>query len=97
MQTKRARKRGTQICPPSEGNLALAYESQGALQGLEEKTRVPRLRLVSNTAEEESEVDAIAQAKGIVAGIGLSLMLCVLWFLIVLVMYRTLKPLAILS
>lgn len=97
MQTKRTRKRGTQTSPPSEGNLALAYESQGALQGVEEKTRVPRLRLVPNFAEEESEVDAIAQAKEIVSGIGLSLMLCVLWFLIVLVMYRALKPLAILS
>jgi hypothetical protein len=91
MQTKR--KQQTKRHPRSVGNLALADESRGVLQKLEAESQAPRLRLVQNIAEEYLKVDDSAQAKRIVAGIGLSIVLCVLWFLIVLVMYRLLKPL----
>ena len=82
MQTKR--KRETKEYPQSEGNLALADESQGLFQQPKGKTLSPVLGVVQDITEEASKADALAPAKGIIVGIGLSIML---WCLIILVIY----------
>ena len=82
MQTKR--KRETKEYPQSEGNLALADESRGLLQKPKGKTLSPVLGVVQDITEEASKADALAPAKGIIVGIGLSIML---WCLIILVIY----------
>jgi hypothetical protein len=68
--------------PQSVGNVALAEENLGMVQQ-------PTAKLLSlvpggaqDMAEDESEVDALAPATGIMVGIGLSIML---WSLIILV------------
>ena len=81
MQTKG--KRETKKYPQSAGNLALADESLGVLQKPKAKTRSPWLSVVQDITEEESEVDALAPATGIINGIRLSI---TLWCLIVLVL-----------
>jgi len=76
MQTKGQRE--TRQFPQSVGNLALADESLGVfLQTPQAKTRTPRLSLVPDITEDES--DALAPATGILNGIRLSL---TLWSLI---------------
>lgn len=91
MQTKR--KRETKKYPLSVGNLALADESLSLHQKPKAKPQRPKLRLVEYITEEDSEAEVLAQAKNIIAGFGLSLMFCVLWFFTVLLLYRFVKPL----
>jgi len=72
----------------SHGNLALADDDLDIGQ----KPQTPKLRLVQDVAQNNHEVDIVAQAKGFILRVGLSFTLCVLWFLIVLVMYQIIKP-----
>jgi hypothetical protein len=75
MQTKGQRE--TRQYPQSVGNLALADESLGVFQQPQARTRTPRLSLVPDMTEDES--DALAPVTGILNGIRLSL---TLWSLI---------------
>lgn len=72
----------------SHGNLALAEDELEIVQ----KPQAPKLRLVQDVAEENPEVDVVEQAKGFILRLGMSVTLCVLWFLFVLVMYQFIKP-----
>jgi len=72
----------------SHGNLALADDDLDIVQ----KPQPPKLHLVQDVVEDNPEVDVVAQAKGFILRVGLSFTLCVLWFLIVLVMYQIIKP-----
>ena len=86
MQTKG--KRDTTKYPQSAGNLACADESLGVLQKPKAKTRSPRPSVVEDITEEESEVDTLATATGIINGIRLSI---TLWCLIGLVLLMALN------
>lgn len=70
----------------SAGNLALAGEPVGVL------TRSPRpasrLRVVGDSLGEDSDIDALAPATGMVVGAGLSV---ILWCLIILAIYGASK------
>ena len=78
------RKRDTTTYPQSEGNVALADERLRVFQQPKAKTLSPVLGVAQDSTEEASKADALAPATGIMAGIGLSIML---WCLIILVMY----------
>ena len=78
------RKRHTKTYPQSEGNVALADERLRVFQQPKAKTLSPVLGVAQDSTEEASKADALAPATGIMAGIGLSIML---WCLIILVMY----------
>ena len=65
----------------SEGSLASADESLDVLQNPKDKIRSPVPRAVPAITEEYPEGDGLSPAKGIIAGIGLSIML---WWLIIL-------------
>ena len=93
MQTKRTRPRQAQTYLQSEGNLALADE---CLDFVQQRTADPparKLRLVQNTAAEDAESDALGQAKDITTEIriGLAIILCALWFVIVFSSFRIVK------
>ena len=85
MPTKRTGNRGTQRYPRSEGNLAVADESLEFVQQHKAASHATRLRVVPNTAAEDAEADALGHAKDITQEIriGLAIILCALWFLIV--------------
>jgi hypothetical protein len=68
----------------SEGNLALAEESLQVRQNHKDKTDSSALSLVPATTEEYSGGDALSPAVGVIAAIGLSI---VLWCLIGLAIY----------
>jgi hypothetical protein len=76
-------KRTMQMYPQSAGNLALSDESLVTLNTAKAKTHSPRLRLVSDITEADSEIEALAPATGIINGIRLSMPL---WYFIVLAM-----------
>ena len=82
MQTKGNQK--TMQYLKSEGNLALGDESLTVLQKPKDKPLSSALRVVQEIVEEYPEEDLLCPAKGIIAAIGLSVML---WCLITLVIY----------
>lgn len=67
----------------TEGNLALTDKSLGLLQKPKPK---PRLRLVEDITEQEDTSEVLA--KEIIPIAGMSLLLCIMWFIIILVIYR---------
>lgn len=66
----------------SEGNLTLAEESFGVFEEPKAEIPSPGLGAAQDITEEQPDVDAFAPAKGIIVGIGLSLILWCLFFLI---------------
>ncbi len=82
MPTKRTRPRQAQTYLQSAGNLALADESLGVHPTRKAETQVRKLRLVANKREEASE--DLVPATGMIVGVGLSM---TLWSLIFLVWY----------
>jgi len=82
MQTNQRRGR---TYPQTDGNLAFASENLGLFQ--DAKTKVPHLRLVQHAAY-DPQIEALFQANQIIAVIGMSITLCILWFLIVFILYR---------
>jgi hypothetical protein len=67
--------------PQSKGSLASADESLDVLQNPKDKIHSTVLRAVPAITEEYTKRDGLSPAKGIIAGIGLSIML---WWLIIL-------------
>lgn len=80
MLTKQRRE--TKKYPQSEGNLTLAEESFGVFEEPKAEIPSPGLGAAQDIPEEQPDVDAFAPAKGIIFGIGLSLILWCLFFLI---------------
>ena len=76
----------TTTYPQSEGNLAVADERLGVLQQPKAKTLSLVRGVAQDITEEASTADALIPAKGIIVGMGLSILL---WGFIVLVMYWT--------
>jgi len=64
------------------GNVAIAEERLGGQQTLKAKTRFPPLRVAQDNTGEESVLEALAPPRGLMNGIGLSLML---WGLLVII------------
>ena len=76
-------KREKKAYPQTEGNLALSGENLGLPRELRPKSR---LRLVQDISEEKDNPDVLA--KEIFAVAGMSLVLCIMWFIIILLIYR---------
>jgi hypothetical protein len=78
--------------PQTQGNLALANESLGLLQKPKPKRKISKLRLVHNTAKDvRSSMETISQVKQVAAVVGMSLVLCLLWFFIVFTLYQIVR------
>jgi len=78
------RKQAARQYPQSEGNLALADESLGLFQQPKAKTLSPVLGVTQGMTEEYPAIGAVSPVKGIIAIVGLSIML---WCLTILAMY----------
>jgi hypothetical protein len=69
--------------PQSEGNLALIDERLTVLQKPKVKTLVPVVRGTRDVTEDNTQIDDISPAKGIIGAVGVSALLwCLIFFVI---------------
>jgi hypothetical protein len=81
---------------PIEGNVARAGNQLGSQPEANRKPDAPRLRLIADVRDEYSEAEVVKSevlppAKRIAAIIGVSFLLCALWFFVVFLLYQLVR------